>query len=83
LILHSRWDSEKDSGEFFKALHQYASLRWGSPSREDNKQYDWDQTPDGEIMLQQRGEDTLWLITPDSSIQHKIIENIPGFQVQP
>jgi hypothetical protein len=80
LILQSRWDTEKDAGEFYKAFRQYAGMRWGNPSRENDTHTYWSQTPDGEILLQQHGIDTLWLITPDILTQQSIIESIPEFQ---
>jgi hypothetical protein len=80
LILNSRWDSDNDAGEFFNALRQYSGMRWGNPIRKDDSHSYWSQTPDGEILLEQHGADTLWLITPDTVIQQSILGTMPDFQ---
>ncbi|MEI8132455.1 MAG: hypothetical protein WCG34_08475 [Leptolinea sp.] len=80
LVLQSRWDTEQDASEFFSTIRQYAGLRWGDPTREDDTHSSWNKSPDGEILLQQQGTDTLWLLTPDILIQQSIIEALPIFQ---
>ena len=82
LVLQTRWDTEKDAGEFFKAFQQYGGMRWGDPSNEDNSRINWSKTTNGEILLEQDGTDTLWLMAPDAVIQQSIIGKMPAFQFQ-
>lgn len=82
LVLQARWDTEKDAGEFFKAIRQYGGMRWGDPSNEDDFQTWWSSTPNGEILMEQDGIDTFWLMTPDTVIQQSILGKMPAFQFQ-
>jgi hypothetical protein len=80
LALQSRWDTENDAREFYDAMKRYGESRWGSGGTADGSAIRWKQTPDGEVLIQQRGADTLWLIAPEDAEFQSILTIIPAFQ---
>lgn len=79
LALQSRWDTENDSTEFFNAMKRYGESRWGSGRINEGSGIRWEQTPDGEVLIQQRGADTLWLIAPEDAVLQSILSILPAF----
>jgi hypothetical protein len=82
LALKTRWDTEKDAGEFFEAFRQYGGLRWGDPLGDESYKVNWSKTVNGEVLFEHNGTDTVWLITPDNAIQQSILGNITVGQIQ-
>mgnify|MGYP001291836981 CR=1 FL=1 len=63
--LLTEWESERDAGEFRQAFTAYARLRWGEADQQDlERGWLWQETADGVVFFQQRGNQTLWLIVP-------------------
>ena len=65
MALLSEWETERDAGEFRQAFTAYARLRWGEADQQDlQRGWLWQETADGVVFFQQRGNQTLWLIVP-------------------
>jgi hypothetical protein len=80
-VLQSRWDSEKDAGEFFTQMAQYGQDRWGSPAVTKTGQFIWNQTTDGTVTFGKQGTDTLWVIAPDEAARNAVLAQFPAFQL--
>jgi hypothetical protein len=80
LALHSHWDTPKDAEEFWQALQDYSQARWGSPSLSQTGQLAWDKTGDGSVMIKRSGQDTLWMITPDTATTTQLLNSFPDFK---
>jgi hypothetical protein len=65
LVLRSQWDTQKDASEFFIALRQYGTQRWGEPVVNHDLSVGWSGTPNGAISLQGFETGTQWIIAPD------------------
>jgi hypothetical protein len=80
LVLKSSWDTAKDSGEYWRALQDYASKRWGAPSQSSSNQSKWTTTPSGAVVIGQNGADTLLLIAPDMDTATKLLDQLSEFK---
>lgn len=79
-LLHTKWDTQKDADEFFRALKEYGQERWGNASQTSAKSLDWTAVKEGQVTVKQSGQDTLWLVSPDPDIQTAILADIPEFK---
>jgi len=80
LAVHSHWDTPKDAEEFWQAMQGYSQARWGSPSLSQTGQLAWDKTGDDSVMIKRSGQDTLWIITPDTTTTTQLLNSFPDFK---
>jgi hypothetical protein len=80
LVLRSNWDTPKDAGEFWRALQDYAKKRWGAPTRSATGRLQWDNTPNGAVIIGQNTSGTLLLIAPDTAAAVKLLDLMPEFK---
>jgi hypothetical protein len=67
VILRSRWESGKDTDEFWKALSEYGRIRWGSPTSQSATEITWEGTADNFIKINRSGDEVFWIIAPDKA----------------
>ncbi len=69
MALYMVWDNESEAREFQIAIGDYARLRFGSADSSDpaGRWQIWENTPEGAVLLQAAGEETLWVIAPSLS----------------
>jgi hypothetical protein len=67
VILRSRWESGKDTDEFWKALSEYGRIRWGSPTSQSAAEITWEGTADNFIKINRSGDEVFWIIAPDKA----------------
>ncbi|NMB54991.1 MAG: hypothetical protein GYA15_09845 [Leptolinea sp.] len=77
-LLYTRWDSQADARDFFEDMGKYGQARWGKANGRNGGLH-WQQTNNGNVVIQQKGTDTLWLITPDETVQKQILAVLPPF----
>jgi len=82
LIERWKWDTAGDAEEFWQALQDYGSKRWGDPTARTQNRLGWQGTADGVVALVQRAQETLWVITPDAGTMQKVLATLPDFQEQ-
>jgi hypothetical protein len=80
LVLRSRWDTSIDSDEFWSALQTYGSKRWGQPAIKQVQWNQWEETPNGTVVMARSGLDTLWLMAPDFDTLTALLSKIPDFK---
>jgi hypothetical protein len=79
LVQRWKWDTLKDSGEFWDSFSQYASERWGKPDERKNNRLLWTQTPDGVVLVLRQADEVLWLMAPDRETAEVMLNLIPDF----
>jgi hypothetical protein len=67
VVLRSRWDSGKDTDEFWKALSEYGRKRWGSPATQSTDEFSWEGTADNFVKIYRSGDEVFWIIAPDKA----------------
>jgi len=72
LVWLTEWETARDTGEFWDALTEYGQVRWGPPSDRANDEWEWEDTPDGNIRLERTSDNVLWLMAPDSEAMDQI-----------
>ena len=72
LVWLTEWENARDTGEFWDALTEYGQVRWGPPSDRSNDEWEWEDTPDGNIRLERTSDNVLWLMAPDSEAMDQI-----------
>lgn len=77
LVLRQTWDSAADAQEYQDAFLSYAQKRWNRYDSNANGIYRWSNTPDGEVRFIELGNDTIWLIAPDTSLTDQILNLFP------
>jgi hypothetical protein len=80
LILWSVWDSPEESQAFFQALSRHIEGLFGEAKPIDKNQNMWENTSQGSVLIQQEGQNTLWLIAPDRAQLQKLLSEIPGLK---
>ncbi len=72
----STWDADAEADEFFAATKQYGTLRWGSPTFENEVKIAW---PEGVSMIK-NGDQVLWLVSNNSDAGAKALTAFPNFE---
>ena len=72
----STWDADAEADEFFAATKQYGTLRWGSPTFENEVKITW---PEGVSMIK-NGDQVLWLVSNNSDAGAKALTAFPNFE---
>lgn len=78
-LLRSVWDTQNDVDEFWLAIKEYGEERWGTPALSAEKSMSWAAVKEGQVTIRQAGQETIWLITPDSVTQTAILATMPQF----
>lgn len=78
-IMRSQWDTMLDADQYWNALVDYSTARWGTPNQNQNFTINWLGQTEGLITLKRNGNDILWLITPDQAGANAMIANVPNF----
>jgi len=81
-ILKSTWDTEEDAVEFFSASNLYGQARWGKPSFQDAHAIRWNNNSSNRVAFFRQGVNTLWLISPDETVEKTVLTSLPAFQIQ-
>ncbi|BCY17312.1 hypothetical protein hrd7_11610 [Leptolinea sp. HRD-7] len=76
-LLRTRWDTQNDADEFWLAIKQYGEERWGIPAQSEGKKLNWTDVKEGQVLIRQIGQETIWLITPNSDTQTAILATLP------
>jgi hypothetical protein len=67
------WDTESDASAFWNAITGYAQLRWGSPVRQSDSYYLWEDTSYGSVILFRYGWFTYWVMAPTTEMADAIL----------
>jgi len=67
IIMRSRWESDKDTNEFWKAISEYGRIRWGSPATQSMDEISWEGTADNFVKIYRSGDEVFWIIAPDKA----------------
>jgi hypothetical protein len=78
-IMRSQWDTMQDADQYWTALVDYSTARWGKPNQNQNFTVTWLGQTEGVVTIKRNGNDVLWLITPDQTIANSMIANVPNF----
>ena len=78
-IMRSQWDTMQDADQYWSALVDYSTARWGTPNQNQNFTVTWLGQTEGVITLKRNGNDILWLMTPDQASANAMIANVPNF----
>jgi hypothetical protein len=78
-IMRSQWDTMNDADQYWDALVNYATQRWGSPYQKQGYTLSWKDSTNGSITIKRNGNDVLWLIAPDDATTAKLINGVPDF----
>jgi hypothetical protein len=78
-IMRSKWDTMQDADQYWSALVDYSTARWGTQNQNQNFTVTWLGQSEGVITLKRNGNDILWLITPDQSSANSMITNVTNF----
>jgi hypothetical protein len=78
-IMRSQWDTMQDADQYWSALVDYSTARWGTPNQNQNFTVTWLGQSEGVITLKRNGNDILWLMTPDQASANAMIANVPNF----
>lgn len=76
-VLRTVWDTQNDADEFWLAIKEYGEERWGAPGQSEGKLMRWAAVKEGQVLIRQTGQETIWLITPDSDTQTVILSALP------
>ena len=78
-IMRSQWDTMQDADQYWSALVEYSTARWGTPNQSQQFTVSWLGQTEGVITLKRNGNDILWLITPDQASANSMIADVPNF----
>jgi hypothetical protein len=78
-IMRSQWDTMQDADQYWTALVDYSTARWGKPNQNQNNTVTWLGQTEGVITLKRNGNDILWLMTPDQTRANSMIAEVPNF----
>jgi len=76
LTFRSRWETPTDADEFWEALLDYGEGRWGKAGKSEGGHVEWEDTPDGKVIITRQGQEVLWVITPDEVIMDSLLNII-------
>lgn len=79
LAWRTRWETRADTEEFWSALLDYGSKRWGKPDQTFSNRMEWNSAAEGMIYFARTDQDVLWLIAPDSAVVNAILGALPEF----
>jgi hypothetical protein len=75
LVLRTIWDSAHEADEFGQAFEKYASARFNIPASPQSGLKIWD-SPDSSNLFRKIGEQTTWIMAPDSSTAQAIYDTL-------
>jgi hypothetical protein len=78
-IMRSQWDTMHDADQYWTALVDYSTLRWGTPNQNQEFTKVWSEELEGLINLTRNGNDILWLITPNQAIADSMVQKVQDF----
>lgn len=73
LVVATAWDTVRDAYEFYGAFRDYGDSRFGGRSLSSTTRFVWD-SPDDWVSIDIAGDQTLWILAPDSEIGETIRE---------
>ena len=75
LVLQTNWDSAREADEFSQAFEKYASARFDTLASTQADLKIWD-SPDSSNLFRKNGEQTTWILAPDSSTAQAIYNTL-------
>jgi hypothetical protein len=78
-IMRSQWDTMQDADQYWNALVDYSTLRWGTADQNQGFNVVWQGQSEGTVTLKRNGNDILWLITPDQASADSAVAEVPDF----
>ena len=63
-VLMTIWDTARDAEEFYLAFEEYGDTRYGNGTLA-NLSATWD-SPEGQVLIERWGNQTLWIVAPNS-----------------
>jgi len=75
MVLNTLWDSPDEATEFFKTFKDYAKVRFGRPVDNQKSFITWE-SQDGYHLMQRSGDQTTWILAPDSETAQAILDDV-------
>jgi hypothetical protein len=74
----TQWDTTQDANEFANISLKYGTARWGIPTAGSKGANTWKSSADGLVYIQQTGDQVIWLMTPNDTIQTAVLKTLAG-----